>query len=107
MGLLCNPALLRPAVNVALGIGLKIASALAFTVMSTLIKLVGGQFPVGELVFYRSFFALVPLLAWLASRGEIIDAVRTPNLQGHVRRSLAGSCAMFAGFAALVFLPLP
>lgn len=93
--------------NLALGIGLKVVSALAFTVMSTLVKLVSDRFPIGEIVFYRSFFALVPLMAWLAARGEIIDAVRTPNLQGHVRRSVAGSCAMFCGFAALSFLPLP
>ncbi len=101
------PAAPRPAVNILLGIGLKVTSALAFTVMSTLVKLVSAQFPIGEIVFYRSFFALAPLMAWLAARGEIIDAVRTPNLVGHLRRSLAGSCAMFSGFAALSFLPLP
>ncbi len=93
--------------NILLGIGLKVISALAFTVMSTLIKLVSGDFPVGELVFYRSFFALMPLLAWLAARGEIIDAVRTHHFKGHAKRSIAGSCAMFSGFAALSFLPLP
>lgn len=93
--------------NILLGIALKVASALAFTVMSTLIKLVSTQFPVGELVFYRSFFALVPLIAWLAARGEIIDAVRTHHLHGHLRRSVAGSLAMFSGFAALSYLPLP
>lgn len=93
--------------NILLGIALKVASALAFTVMSALIKLVSGRFPIGELIFYRSFFALVPLIAWLAARGEIIDAVRTHNLHGHLRRSFAGSLAMFSGFAALSYLPLP
>lgn len=93
--------------NILLGIGLKVVSALAFTVMSTLVKLVSGHFPVGEIVFFRSFFALLPLMAWLAARGEIIDAVRTHRFSGHIRRSLAGSCAMFSGFAALTFLPLP
>jgi drug/metabolite transporter (DMT)-like permease len=101
----CRPA--RPAVNILLGIALKVASALAFTVMSTLVKLVSGRFPIGEVVFYRSFFALVPLIAWLAARSEIIDAIRTHHLKGHLKRSLAGSLAMFCGFAALSYLPLP
>lgn len=93
--------------NILLGIALKVISALAFTVMSTLVKLVSGAFPVGEIVFYRSFFALVPLMIWLSARGEIIDAVRTHHFRGHVTRSVAGSCAMFSGFTALSFLPLP
>lgn len=93
--------------NALLGISLKIISTLAFTAMSTLIKLVGAGYPTGQVVFFRSFFALVPLLIWLASRNELIDAVRTTRFFGHLRRSLAGSMAMFCGFTALALLPLP
>ena len=94
-------------VNILLGIFLKIVSALAFTAMATIIKLVSDSYPTGQIVFFRSFFALIPLLAWLAMRGELIDAVRTHKPWSHLRRSLAGSLGMFCGFAALSLLPLP
>jgi drug/metabolite transporter (DMT)-like permease len=93
--------------NILLGITLKIISALAFTMMSVQIKLVSAVVPTGQVMFFRSFFALIPLLAWMASRGELIDAVRTRNPFGHLRRSIIGSCGMFLGFIALAYLPLP
>ncbi len=93
--------------NILLGIFLKIISAFAFTAMATIIKLVSDTYPTGQIVFFRSFFALIPLLTWLAMRGELIDAVRTHKPWSHLRRSLAGSLGMFCGFAALSLLPLP
>ena len=93
--------------NALLGISLKLVSTVAFTVMATLIKLAGSGYPTGQIVFFRSFFALMPLLVWLASRSELIDAVRTKRPLGHLRRSIAGSMAMFCGFSALALLPLP
>lgn len=92
--------------NPALGISLKVASALAFTAMSALIKVVSDVYPVGQLVFFRSAFAILPLLIWLAWRDSLINAVRTQNAGGHVLRGIIGSCGMFSGFLALSFLPL-
>ena len=89
-----------------LGITLKILSALAFTLMSAGVKQVSANYPVGEIVFFRSAFAIVPLLVWLGWRGELTDAVRTSNAGGHMLRGLMGGCGMFAGFMALSFLPL-
>ena len=89
-----------------LGIGLKVLSALVFTAMSAVLKIVSARYPTGELVFFRSAFAIVPLLIWLGWRGDLVDSVRTQNIGGHLLRSIMGSCAMFAGFFALSFLPL-
>jgi drug/metabolite transporter (DMT)-like permease len=89
-----------------LGIALKIASALAFTLMSAGVKLVAERYPIGEVVFFRSAFALVPLLAWLSWRGDLINAVRTDDLKGHLLRGIISTSGMFAGFIALSFLPL-
>jgi drug/metabolite transporter (DMT)-like permease len=88
------------------GITLKVLSALAFTLMSAVIKRVSTDYPVGEIVFFRSSFAIVPLLLWLSWRGDLINAVRTRAIGGHVLRGIVGSCGMFAGFVALSYLPL-
>ena len=83
-----------------LGITLKIASALAFTLMSAGVKLVAERYPIGEVVFFRSAFAVVPLLAWLSWQGNLINAVRTDDLKGHLLRGIISTSGMFAGFVA-------
>lgn len=98
-----TPGLVKP----FLGITLKVLSALAFTLMSAGIKLVSDRYPTGEIVFFRSFFALLPLLVWLSWQGDLINSVRTRNLKGHLLRGVIGSCGMFSGFIALSYLPLP
>ena len=50
------------------GIALKVVSTLVFTAMATLIKLVSDRYPVGEMTFFRSFFALIPVCAWVGWR---------------------------------------
>jgi drug/metabolite transporter (DMT)-like permease len=88
------------------GILLKVLSALAFTTMSASLKIVSASYPTGELVFFRSFFALIPLLLWLGWQGDLINAVRTSNFRGHLTRGAIGSAGMFSGFVALSYLPL-
>jgi drug/metabolite transporter (DMT)-like permease len=51
-------------------------------------------------------FALLTLVAWLASRGEFPGALSTRRPFGHIGRSLAGTGGMYASFAALSLLPL-
>jgi drug/metabolite transporter (DMT)-like permease len=95
------------------GIMFKMASAFAFSCMGASVKIVGtltaGQpdFPVGQVVFSRSFFALVPVFVWLALIGKLPTAFITENRAGHIKRGLIGSLGMFCGFAGLVTLPLP
>ena len=89
-----------------LGISLKVLSALVFTLMSATLKTLTARYPVGEVVFFRSAFALLPLLAWLAWQGDLINAVRTHNVRGHFLRGIIGTCGMYFGFAALSYLPL-
>jgi drug/metabolite transporter (DMT)-like permease len=74
--------------------------------MSATLKTLAARYPVGEVVFFRSAFALLPLLAWLAWEGDLVNAVRTRNIAGHVKRGLIGTSGMYLGFAALSNLPL-
>ncbi len=88
------------------GIGLKVAATVAFAVMNALIKSASARFPLGEVVLFRSLFALIVLMAWLARRGEFPHALRTQRPFGHIGRSLAGSGGMLASFVVLSLLPL-
>ncbi len=96
-----------------LGIGLKLVSTLAFTFMAAAIKVIGSAhpgdplyFPVGQTVFCRSLFALIPVFLWLGWRGELQQAFATSSLRNHARRGFFGSIGMFSGFTALILLPL-
>ncbi|MEN9753749.1 MAG: hypothetical protein RLZ07_131 [Pseudomonadota bacterium] len=93
--------------NPTIGIALKIASIFAFLIMSTLVKLASADMPIGELMFFRAFFALLPLGLWLWWHDELRGALKTTRLGGHLLRSISGSGGMYFGFAAIAFLPLP
>ncbi|KLK90364.1 membrane protein [Microvirga vignae] len=89
-----------------LGISLKVLSALVFTMMSAVLKTLMDRYPTGEVVFFRSSFAILPLWLWLAWKGDLINGLRTKTVVGHFKRGFLGTGAMFLGFAALSFLPL-
>ena len=92
--------------GVAKGVLMRVGSALAFSMMATVAKLTHG-YPIGQIVFFRSLFALVVLVFWLRSRGEFPHAIRTHRPLGHLVRGLAGTCGMFSYFLAVELLPLP
>ena len=89
-----------------LGIALKVLSTLVFTAMATLIKLLSDRYPVGELTFFRSAFALLPVFVWVIWRGRLPGLFRTVNVGRHFVRAVSGTTAMFAGFTALSLLPI-
>lgn len=89
-----------------MGIGLKVASVLLFVGMSSFIK-ASGQLPAGQIVFYRSFFAILPVVFYLAWRGDLASAIQTKRPMAHVMRGSIGVCSMGLSFFALTRLPLP
>ena len=89
-----------------IGIALKVASTIVFTGMATLIKLASARYSIGELVFFRSFFALIPVFAWVAWRGQFPSVFLTQRIGRHFFRSMAGAVAMACGFTALSLLPI-
>lgn len=91
--------------TVLLGIGLKVLAVFLFTIMLSLGKGY-AEYPLAEIVFFRSFFALVVLVAWLAWRGAFPAALYTKRLPAHLVRSLAGVGSMFFIFASYALLPL-
>ncbi len=89
------------------GIALKIASVCVFVAMASLIKATSDHVPPGQAVFFRSFFALPVIIAWLWMRHELSTGLRTASPLGHVWRGVVGTSAMGLGFAGLGLLPLP
>ena len=89
-----------------LGIGLKVLAVCCFITMFTLIKL-SGRVPAGEMVFFRSFFALIPVLAWVVITGGGFNAFKTDDIPGHLWRGIIGVTSMGLGFYGLTILPLP
>lgn len=89
------------------GILFKMASVTVFVAMQTAIKLAGDDVPAGQITFYRSAFALLPILGYLAYLGQLRTGLRTANVFGHVKRGLIGIAAMASGFYGLVHLPMP
>jgi drug/metabolite transporter (DMT)-like permease len=92
--------------NIVNAILLKIISTLLFAVMSALVRWLGDSVPLGQVVFFRSAVAIVPVVIIYALRGELWAAVRTSRPFGHVSRGVVGAGGMFFNFAALARLPI-
>jgi drug/metabolite transporter (DMT)-like permease len=90
--------------NIQLAIGLKLTSVLLF--VATAIKSM-QDIPLGEMVFFRSAFAMLPIFAFLALRGELRAGLATKRPFAHLIRGLFGISGMVLGFTALMRLPLP
>lgn len=89
------------------GVTHKLISVAVFMTMAALIKVVAETVPPGEIVFFRSAFAVPVILIWLFVSGNLASGLRTRNFIGHLWRALAGTTAMGFGFAGLGLLPLP
>lgn len=88
------------------GIALKVMAVTVFVGMSTCIK-AAGDVPPGQIVFFRSLFAVFPILAMLAWRRELATAFHTKHPFSHVARGLVGVISMGLSFYGLTHLPLP
>ncbi|MBA5777739.1 DMT family transporter [Stappia sp. F7233] len=89
------------------GILLKVTSALIFTGMIALVKIASERIPIGEILFARNFFGMIPVLVMIAFRGELGAAFATRRPLGHVGRAIVGASAMALWFSALARIPLP
>lgn len=81
-----------------------VASAIAFSVGSVLIKLIGQGLPSPQIVFFRCFFGLVLIVPFFITDG--LRVFRTPRPDLHVVRILCATTAMLCGFYATTHLEL-
>ncbi len=88
------------------GIVLRLLSGILFTSMMVCVKAVSEAVPLGQTVFFRSAFALLPIVIFMTWRREFPRALVTRKPLGHLVRSGLGAAAMFASFAAVARLPV-
>ncbi|MBK7749555.1 MAG: DMT family transporter [Candidatus Obscuribacter sp.] len=91
--------------SVGTAVRLAITSSAIFSVMFAFIKLLGQSYPSGEILFCRSFFALIPLAPIIARQGGI-EVFKTKRPMLHLTRSAMGLLSAFLCIEALQMLPL-
>ena len=92
--------------NLFKAILLKVTSALVFELMSAMVRSLSESVPLGQQVFFRSAFAVLPVAVIYAWRQELHYALHTRRPLGHLGRGMIAMCSMFLNFAALAYLPL-
>jgi drug/metabolite transporter (DMT)-like permease len=83
----------------------KLIATVFFAAMGAMIKHLAERYPVGQNLFCRSLFAMIPVL-WLVHRAGGPQVLWTAHPMLHLRRSISGVGSMACGFAALALLPL-
>jgi len=87
-----------------LGVLYGVASVACFSMMDACVKWL-DQFPVGEVLFSRFFFGLIPILM-LVPKSEFKTFYKTTRPKLHAFRAITGTLAIIALFIALREIPL-
>lgn len=91
--------------EVGRGIGLACAAVLVFSAVNALAKQEAGSYPISEIVFFRSLFALLPVL-FLAARHGVGRSLKTSMPWAHLARSLIWFVSVYCTFASYHLLPM-
>lgn len=89
---------------VALGALLLLVAEILFAGVGAMIKHLSEHLNQTQLVFFRSLFALVPLVPWLFKNGK--KGLATQRMPLHFARSCSGLVAMYCFFYVLSNIPL-
>lgn len=82
----------------------KSLSVLFFVLMSVCIKATGDHLPLFQIVFFRNFFALLPLIFFIYFLKLNFRSIN--NLKLHILRAIIGITAMSLFFISLRYVPL-
>jgi drug/metabolite transporter (DMT)-like permease len=87
------------------GVMLVVLAAASFSISAAFAKTIGSGIPVAEVIFFRNFFALFPLLPVVIGAGGLA-ALRMRNPGSHALRTIFGMTGMVGSFYGYVYLPL-
>jgi drug/metabolite transporter (DMT)-like permease len=85
---------------------LRLLSVFLFAAMAACVRFAGFSAPIGQVVFFRGAFAIIPLLLYAAYKSEISSLGSGRRLGLHLRRGLVGGTALGLTFVSYVYLPL-
>ena len=88
-----------------LGIIFMIFSVISFSVMDIVVKLMSSHYPTGQLIFFRGFFGLIPIL-FIIPKERIGNLLKTEKIKLHLVRAFGGAFAMTFLYLGLKFLPI-
>ena len=88
------------------GIALRLSAAALITFMSACVHAAAEVASIGQIIFWRSAIALIPIVAYMMLRGELRAGLKTRNPRAHLSRSLFGCLTMVFSFVSLAYLPV-
>jgi drug/metabolite transporter (DMT)-like permease len=91
--------------RIPLGIAYMVGSSLLFAGVNAVVKWEVASYPVGEVAFFRSLFALLPCYLMILPRTGLA-VLRTKRHFDHVKRAASQFCSMMSIFLAFQAMPL-
>jgi drug/metabolite transporter (DMT)-like permease len=88
------------------GIAMRLGATAMFSFMGLFVRLAAAEAPIGQIMFFRSSCALLPILVYLWLRRQIPGGLRTRRPGAHLTRGLVGLGSMTFSFTSLAYLPL-
>ena len=80
-------------------------SAVSFSIMDILVKIMSDYYPIGEIVFFRGLFGVIPIL-FIIPKDRYKNLFQIKKLKLHLARALIGTLGMLWIFLAVKFLPI-
>lgn len=102
---LSRSCLIMPAQRLSTAILLYLLATFLFSMLGACVRLLARDVPVGEIVFFRSMFALLPLCLYLAGKGQFPSGITTRNPKAHLVRGVFSVGSMYLSFLTLSLLP--
>ena len=79
-------------------------ASLNFALLNTLVKYLSTEFSLSQIIFFRSFFAIVFILPWLLNAGLL--SLKTKSYKLQLARSTVALAAMYLWFFSISKIPL-
>ncbi|WP_243403617.1 EamA family transporter [Shimia abyssi] len=76
------------------------------TAMSAAVRVAAETVPVGQIMFWRSWVAVIPICMFLVCTRDFPNGLRTRRPALHVTRSVFGAFTMAMSFVSLAYLPI-
>src|SRR4051812_42208781 len=78
-----------------------------FSIMNIFVRLTSeAGYPVDEIMFFRSFIALLPLLIIIYRQPHGFALLKTKRPWGHALRGCVGTISMVACFLSVIMMPM-